>query len=1084
MSQYTKNKNNKSRGDLESGSTPRVGATQISLYSEGLSLEEVLAPNPGLQHYLQGYEELLTVDTINLLPMPDLARAPDEPVAFVGRGGGAMLPRTVDETTFQIPNPGGSLTGVFALAGPSNEVRPETASDRSMNDKPMHLMERRVAKLNLRSEELPSPAAPTVTQVAKPNVTEMTEEEEDEIAELFESIAVEAHVNTCKWILTRAEYCTAPIDGLEHPTKSIHWTWTMPLQPGDKSLCRCYQRLIGQRTPHAVMRRTTAAKAEYIIFIWGDQKLPDSEEDSSSSEEQPMDNVRREEAAEQCQEMDVTECQFSSYIPPFTSSMQFPVMSGRLPNITDESCSDGSNCVHVSSTANTALAQTLAKSSSNILGAISRRIRDMPGITAHTGHNQSIVGTNFTSAADNARAAGHQFLTVFSGSLRANHDIDNFDINWTPAIRLAHRTITGDDKFGTKGVPEQRRLQESFLQLLNLPQPVTQALAREVNIQAYLFDTSGLFMMAWLTFFNILFYETHDPHIQPRLVAVDGAQQFWRNYETQQPLELVAQYRDDMLAGRIMIDTRNFHQDEIYILTVISSGFPRWTSDQNGRRCPMQWFRGGAIPIAYYAPGENVRPPAFAITSARVLATIHALMNVYGSHFECVSGYTRAALIMHGRVVYAQLADGRRGRWMTSQLEVGATYHPRPRGFDILWRWLKEDTAFINPLAKLIEPSEVVVVGLQDPGPLWDIAATLAATYTTFSSHVLLYFNIRREELNAWVLRQASNANSVLDELLIPPIESNTYVMLPTICDQIAQWTEMRLNAYLILSSQFGSRTACADVVDAPNSLYRTLEFGVPRIGDLPAISVFLRTLPAEWGIYQQPANWDLKRELRSAGSANNQQGVYLRFGDDRYHQGDSADALCTSQVYVSYGAYAINAIIQNLSALNMRPVLWWEPVGLGLPRDCSPNGVIQNADWQPHYLEHLPMIVPGTLMTYDWAGERTMVPVLRREDMPVGAWDALVAHPVENNLTNVGYNWAAVPTRLPYVAGSAIVAKSIPGAAADKWKAEADPQTAGFAGAPITNPLRVPGRDQAPAAPAVAAPVAPGPADGEAAGN
>lgn len=680
------------------------------------------------------------------------------------------------------------------------------------------------------------------------------------------------------------------------------------------------------------------------------------------------------------------------------------------------SCEDKRHCIWAAGCKDTELRNDASALGQNMLLFINENVLRQLGVYAvDPEQGAATFRTVFTSTRTaQARNVSGTFDLTFPGTFAQNEVIEPFRIDWSSPLLVNESTIIGDSTLAAAGMVESRKAADRIAIDLNVAPNVANVLCHDIPVQGARYDNSGFYMVGFAIWFQIqALRDSQGAGDVWNFRLINNDLQAFRNYNDNDPQATLLHIRMDDLSGALIFNADVLTPRDIVAICHISSGFPRLETGGGRERAPQQYFEGGAMPVRFYSRNAIVRPAQLALNGDDFWVTLGRVAELRGERAEYVAGYMRAALICNGATVTSGQPGARQLHWMTSTMEIGRYVCPRPHDTLILWRWLGLMSQLPNPMDMYISSQEYTVIKTAYAGARRQLGSAVAALYTTMAAHVLNQFNLWGRELNDWMSQRPTEATSILNGLLKPPNGASTYTLQAIVLTQIKEWTGATACIYAIATPEFGTTTQLDDIADA-GYYYSSLGVGVPRLGDLPAMAFLMQELPREWGIFSQKVSWNLRAEIMTGQTLNRRMhGIYLRYGDKRYHPGSSSDAINKCSQYVSYGILAINCIYQASDA-RQHPEIAFEYVPRGLETTLGPHAPQAAANRQPIYHEELQVIVPGTLRTYHWGDACIWAPVLLQGNLAAITWDYVTNHPEQDPLLNVGYMWRARPTTLP----------------------------------------------------------------------
>lgn len=679
-------------------------------------------------------------------------------------------------------------------------------------------------------------------------------------------------------------------------------------------------------------------------------------------------------------------------------------------------CHDAKHCIFASACKDTELRNDASALGQNMLLYIDQNVLKQAGVCAIDPGNGAIsFSTVFTSTrAAQARNVSGSFDLVFPGTFPQREVINAFIIEWSRPLLVNESNVIGDATLAASGMIKSREAAERIAIDLNVAPNIANILCHDIPVSGVRYDNSGFYMIGFLIWFQLQTLEDSEAAGAVwAFRAINLQLQAFRNYNDPNAQQTLENIRNDDLLGALVFNSDNLTDRDILVICNISSGLPRIDTVGAHDRAPQQYFRGGEIPVRFYSRAPVNRPGDVALSANDIWATLARLAEFRGERAEYTAGYMRASLLSHGGTATSGPAGHRQLHWTASTLEMDRYVCPRPHDTLILWRWLSLMQLLPNPMDEYISSQEYSVVRNCQDGRRRLLGAAVAGLYTTMASHALNQVNFWGAEMNAWMSQRPTEATAILNGLLIPAAGASNYTFQAIVLTQIKEWTGAVASIYAVANPYFGTRHDHEDLQLA-RSHYVSLGAGVPRLGDLPSMAFLMPELPREWGLFSQKVSWDMTAEIMTGQAISAAyHGIYLRYGDKRYHPGSSADAINKCSLYVSYGILAINCIFQATDSRD-HPNVSFEYINRGLDATLGPHAPVTPRDRQPEFHEELQVVIPGTLKTYQWGENFIMAPVLLQVHLPIMAWDYMTNHPKQDPVMNAGYMWKARPTNLP----------------------------------------------------------------------
>lgn len=669
-------------------------------------------------------------------------------------------------------------------------------------------------------------------------------------------------------------------------------------------------------------------------------------------------------------------------------------------------CDDGAHCVKADRTAKTEMCKLNVLQAQNIISSVTSTATNLPAVYTRGANGQIRVSTPFVAD----KASGEQIVynpqMTFMGAMTVATLPEQFTLEFDDAVKIDQLTLAGDDVYMSDGNPDTKKLTAMLVNKRVVSEATARFWALQMPVDLSKFNNSGFYFSAYCMAHHVAMNEAVEGRPVLQVHPLVDNNFALRNMNGPNLEEFLQQSRNDWQARAIIVPGESLNSMDINVLRHIASGHPRYHQDGQQRRFVHERFRGLPIQIRVYDGHARPMPALVDLTAQQWKDSITKIGVLMNEEAEMVSGYMRMSLVVNG-VTRRQDEAGENelNFWIMSTLELGPYRVPQPVGHHPIWVVLGLIRNFKDVMSGYLVLTESAQLRAMTSAQMPLVSATIAALFSTITSHVLYYHNVRREELNWLLYGDDLEIIAVLRTIMNAKEGAVANAWQGMICDQVARWTNLTINLFMIHTRNF-----CVPVEPpagaADITRYMTLPAGCPRIGDLASCAVFMEDLPYEWGLFAKPVSWDLTAEVLCDRANQNDHGLYLRYGDPDYQKG--ADAGAKSYRMVGYGATALNAIRHEF-ATEFEMVLAFERIRRNLSASAAPFHAEVEADWQPNYVAESNIIEPGTLMTYDHVMQDVLAPAVLYPTFDNISWAQLTSRKVVASASNCGWFWPGI---------------------------------------------------------------------------
>ena len=165
----------------------------------------------------------------------------------------------------------------------------------------------------------------------------------------------------------------------------------------------------------------------------------------------------------------------------------------------------------------------------------------------------------------------------------------------------------------------------------------------------------------------------------------------------------------------------------------------------------------------------------------------------------------------------------------------------------------------------------------------------------------------------------------------------------------------------------------------------------IPYIVTPMSVSCYTTKWLDLWGISSPGQSFDFINEVMGNGPAD-QQMWDARYGANDWDE--MAKHKCPF-VFVRYGAFAYNVIRQHWRIANHVQIAF-----TGLSTNSALRVHSTDTEWQqPRFVDNIYLIIPGTMVSYDWVRMRVLVPKILRASFAAAVWQNLACNPKQTSI-------------------------------------------------------------------------------------
>nr|QUS52825.1 hypothetical protein [Mute swan feces associated toti-like virus 3] len=428
--------------------------------------------------------------------------------------------------------------------------------------------------------------------------------------------------------------------------------------------------------------------------------------------------------------------------------------------------------------------------------------------------------------------------------------------------------------------------------------------------------------------------------------------------------------------GTFVFFAKDLTAADLSVLAIIAHGLPAMANPAAGLPISVgQAISTPGIGMVIYSPGGAALPPLQVPLPSQVLTCLNKVAAMRGESSHFARGFVRASTLynlVESQYVAPGPAAAQADIFKTSIGEIGRSVWPRPRDSNWLWRALK--IAPVPEEAEVFE-GEATELASNTPAVLNRVGIAIAALMATAIGSVWHYFNITGACLTLWATG-AGMAGTAVVTLLNQLNTTPEYGMVPLVmgltCGIVSQLcgSSVNMTCYSGPSWSGGGTGLPQAAVVGPNFWAADAPHSVDYIAN-PLAAAWLYDIWLDiWGIGDGPVTYCLDDELKTNSPMANQNGWWSTLGDKRYTTASKTDP---PHVYRPYGALLLNALAQGWNLAAMVVVNFLQVAIVNDRYDQSIPGV-----WHPpQYHAALCLIVPGTLLTYEWSTGYIMAPIV-----------------------------------------------------------------------------------------------------------
>nr|QUS52821.1 hypothetical protein [Mute swan feces associated toti-like virus 3] len=453
--------------------------------------------------------------------------------------------------------------------------------------------------------------------------------------------------------------------------------------------------------------------------------------------------------------------------------------------------------------------------------------------------------------------------------------------------------------------------------------------------------------------------------------------------------------------GTFVFFAKDLTAADLSVLAIIAHGLPALVNPPAGQPIPIgQAISTPGIGMVVYSPGGQALPPLQVPTPSQVLTCLNKVAAMRGESSHFARGFVRASTL-YNLVESHYVAPGPAGAQATilktSIGEIGRSVWPRPRDSNWLWRALK--IAPVPEEAEVFE-GEAAQLASNTPAVLSRVGIAIAALMATAIGSVWHYFNITGSCLTLWATGAGMAGTAVvtlLNQLNVTPEYGIVPLVMGLTCGIVSQLcgSSVNMTCYSGPSWSGGGAGLPQAAAVGPNFWAADALNCVDYIANPLAAAWLYDTWLDIWGIGDGPVTYCLDDELKTNSPLANQNGWWSTLGDKRYTAASKTDP---PHVYRPYGALLLNALAQGWNLAGMFVVNFLQ---IAIVNDRYDHGV--PGVWHPpQYHAALCMIVPGTLLTYEWSTGYIMAPVVTQGAFGAVNWGYAVVKGTKT-LTNAG---------------------------------------------------------------------------------
>lgn len=457
------------------------------------------------------------------------------------------------------------------------------------------------------------------------------------------------------------------------------------------------------------------------------------------------------------------------------------------------------------------------------------------------------------------------------------------------------------------------------------------------------------------------------------------------NCENNQSNEVADATIRAMAEKRIFLNAKDLTAKDMQCAKLISAGPSAIRTHENNEVHHI----GSSIQIvkcvrwAFYSDEPINVPNAIGrVTSANMQSFLSKVQMQCGDQDAYVSGFIQACCIINGKVHKEQYMGFPNSRFYMSTLEVVEINLPHANGHNFLWRIIRLEPARPNNSAFKNEVESLIGTAI---GVLNRASVLIAGTVSLGISTFLNYVNITGFDLNSCVLpvQNANNLSRIMHEL-VTAVNGIAAPLFGIASGFISQFSSLTINPLV-----WNNRDWCNGLNSISSMLYdeESLWEGVwntyiPYLIDPLAMAFIITSWPDVWGILAPNVTFELTTEINMLGPQE------LRMWDAFLGSKGYEDIGKSKEPFKceSYGIMVLNGLRQHFNVQND-----WELTNQIYVQAGNRFYKVCNTDnFQPEYDEDFGIVRIGTLITYSWHLQRSIIPALTPANIGDGLFNIL----------------------------------------------------------------------------------------------
>lgn len=430
---------------------------------------------------------------------------------------------------------------------------------------------------------------------------------------------------------------------------------------------------------------------------------------------------------------------------------------------------------------------------------------------------------------------------------------------------------------------------------------------------------------------------------------------------------------------------------DIQIMEITSMGFKGIRTRVEGLKHLFESFEMDNPRWAILHKNDNMHMTRMnRITSESIWRFMFMMADNLGMKNDLVEGVTNAIRIMNGNLEDSKLSP----IYFTCTLETKKIVLPKPHAHNVLWRLLKKEQPEVsNDHLK----AEYDLLRALDIHEYQLISCLLSHMMSSSVSTVFHRYNLTGREINDMAAANVSSpsAHPLMRSLFELEGNRDRCAILAFMCGIMSQMAGIAMNSGAFRESawsnalQWGRRLLDDDEVWCIRWRRR-----VPYLFDPIVLAPYCNGLPTEWGISMPRQTFNAVNDSIIYGGEG-MMAWYASAGDSRY------STILTQRVpqrYVDYAAHAINFMLQH-SPFNLQqiPHINYE-IRVNIGGDIKVQAILEDGP-QPELARGIRRIMPGTLINYNWATQRQLVPVIYSGDFGDNLFELIASMQVVDSM-------------------------------------------------------------------------------------